>query len=364
MGGIELVAKNQAIRLAERGHNVVVFSSKVRKNETSGFVDGVNVVRIRAMNVFEKWGIPFPVFSPSIFTTLCRLVKNADVVHIHDVFYMSSFIAAVFSHIYKKPVVLMQHVAMINHPNKIVVMLQSVVYRTTGLFVFRIAARILTINDRVEGFLISHGVSRNKLVSTTNGVDMSIFYPGNSFEKEELKKRFKLNPSKKTVVFVGRFVPKKGFDKLLNAKDDAYQIVFCGGDCPDGIDKNDGRVVFLGKLTSDEVAKVYRAADIFALPSQDEGFPLSIQEAMASGLPIITSDDAGYERYRFNRDLILLLKTPNSEKLKIAIIELVNNEDKLYEMGKYSLQYAKKYFNWDMIITNLENTYDDVVELK
>ena len=88
---------------------------------------------------------------------------------------------------------------------------------------------------------------------------------------------------------MGRFVPKKGFDILYQAKDPSYLLVFVGGGMiPDYI-KSDHSVKIIGPLPQEELAMLYKASDVFILPSYGEGFPLSIQEAMATGLPIITS---------------------------------------------------------------------------
>ena len=357
IGGIEMVAKNQASRLAALGHEVTVITSKVSSNKKDEFVDGVRVLRIPAINILEKFGVPFPIFSISILFQMRRSVSDTNVVHIHDVFYVSSFIAAIIAKLYRKPVVLMQHVAMVKHPNILVMFAQYLVYKTTGAVVLRISDNVITINDRVKDFLKKEGVPEYKLIELPNGVDISFFHPISKEGRTQLKNNLGLNPELKTILFVGRFVPKKGFQKLLSASDSSYQIVFCGGERPEGIVIDDSKLIFLGKKTPKEIAEIYQAADIFILPSEDEGFPLSVQEAMASGLPIITSNDYGYGRYGFDRSLLVLLDDTHSDSIKYILCALINDEDKLEKMGKYSLEYAKKNFSWDKIIYQLEQIY-------
>ena len=361
MGGLEVVARNQATRLAQFGHEVTVVTSKVSADEISGGEAGVYVIRVPALNILEKIGVPFPFFSPTIITTLYRSTKSADIVHIHDAFYISSFIAAVCALLNRKPVILMQHIAMINHPSKLVMLTQRLVYLTTGAIIFRISKKIITLNDRVEEFIVSRGVSKDKFLAIPNGVDMKIFFPATIEEKAELKQKYGFNKTKKIIIFVGRFVPKKGFQKLLGAKDAAYQIVFCGGDRPESISLADTEVLFLGKRTPREVAEIYRASDIFVLPSEDEGFPLSVQEAMATALPIITSNDRGYARYGFDTKLFMLIEKNDAQTLKHLIQELIVDDTRLTNMGKYSLQYAQQNFEWNNVMVRLEEVYKNLI---
>ncbi|MGJ0151748.1 glycosyltransferase family 4 protein [Streptomyces sp. CH8.1] len=60
-------------------------------------------------------------------------------------------------------------------------------------------------------------------------------------------------------------------------------------------------------LSAEDLADAYRACDVFALPSTAEGFPLTVQEAMASGLPVVTTDDPGYAPYGLDRGVALLV---------------------------------------------------------
>lgn len=359
--GVGGVAYNHAKHLSGLGHKVTVITSNTNHDEMSGFSDGVNVVRIKALNFSEKFDAPFPIFSLSIFPALFKYIKNADVVHIHDGFYMSSFFTAILAKIYRKPLVLTQHISWVMHPSRIVFAIEKIVYATTGLLIFHLSDLVITYNDRVEDFLIKKGVSKNRLKRLTNGVDINLFNPPTSEEKKSLKLKFGLNVNKKTVLFVGRFVPKKGFDKVLASESDDYQLVFAGGDA---ISKNTDNVIFLGKLSQEELAQVYKAGDLFVLPSESEGFPLSIQEAMACGLPIITAWDKGYESYGLDSDNFIMLHNPTDTTVKSAIKSVINDDAKLKSMASYSRTYAEQNFNWSIAVNKLNDMYNSLVSKK
>ncbi len=356
--GVGGVALNQANHLARIGHTVTVITSDTNHDEKSSIVNNVNIIRIKALNFLEKFDAPFPIFYPQILLVLLKHIKKADIVHVHDGFYMSSFFAAIFAKFYRKPLILTQHISWVNHPSKIVLLAEKVVYATTGLVVFRLSDLIMTYNDRVEKFLITKNISKDKLVRLTNGVDMGLFHTVTKQEKNNLKLEFGLNVNKKIVLFVGRFVHKKGFDKVLASQSDNYQIVFVGGDV---ISKNTDRVIFLGKLSKEEISKVYKASDLFILPSESEGFPLSIQEAMACGLPIITAMDEGYRSYNLDSKLFYMINNPTNESVRDAIQLAISDDNKLEQMAKYSEEYARTNFNWSSTVDKLDKIYDSTI---
>ncbi len=359
IGGIELVAKHQAERLAAHGHVVTVLTSSVskREHEESGMI---SLIRIPALNFFEKWGVPFPIFYPRVVIELIRQVKQHDVVHVHDAFYISSFVAALCAWWYRKPVVLTQHVEMVEHPSRIVMLVQKLIYATTGKVVFAVSRAIITLNDRVALFLERHGVIRDKLVSLANGVDTELFHPASREEKRMAREHFGLDPERRIALFVGRFVPKKGFDKLLAAHSDTYQIVFAGGTRPFGV-ADTSHAVFLGALPHAQLPALYHAADVFVLPSEAEGFPLSVQEAMSSGLPVITTNDPGYARYGFDHDLLCLLDDRNGPSIRDAITGVMNDQEKMSGMAAYSRRYATEHFGWERVISSLINLYEGLL---
>ena len=313
-GGIEYVAQNQARGLAALGDAVTVVTSRVSPDEDSHQDGGVTIVRVKAINGFERWGVPFPIFSPRLVTVLLKATRDADVVHIHDALYLSSWCAALIARLYHRPIVLTQHVDLVPHPSRVVKLLQRLVYATVGATVFHSSAIIVVLNERVKSFLVARGISDAKITFILNGVDSELFRPAAPKEKQVLRAKYELSRSKKIILFVGRIVPKKGFEKVLAAESQLYQLVFVGGSLDRAESAN---VRFLGRLPQPQLAEIYRAADIFVLPAHGEGFPLTIQEAMASGLPVIMADDAGYAVYELDQNLVYLLEgRPSSELVR------------------------------------------------
>jgi D-inositol-3-phosphate glycosyltransferase len=358
MGGIEMVAKQQAERLASLGHTVNVITSKVSDEEHSGIINGVRVSRVLAWNGLEPRGVPFPILAPSLWPALWHAIKQADVVHVHDATYLSSGVATFIARLLSKPVVLTQHVGLVQHPTSWVMAAQRIMHRTLGTFVYRRAWVIFTLNDRVERHVADRGATAEHIRSIANGVDTEIFHPVSQEKKRSLRKKLGLSPDKPIALFVGRFVPKKGFDKVMAARDNSYQLVFAGGE-PNPFTDDD--VVLIGSLPQDELAEFYQAADVFVLPSEGEGFPLSVQEAMATGLPIIVAHDEGYARYKLDPYLIKLLHQPNEHSIRAAIKAILDDQDLKRAMSLYSRDYAQNHFAWDGVVAELERAYNAVL---
>jgi D-inositol-3-phosphate glycosyltransferase len=362
-GGIEHVVRQEAVSLAARGVDVTVLTSG--RHSVTSMRDGVRVVRIAAWNGAERRaGIPFPLLSPRLFGASLRWVRWADVVHVHDCLYMTSWAALAAVAVTRTPLVMTQHVGLVRHPSAVVCGIQHVVYSLPGRLLMRRARRVFTVNGSVAGFTVGLGARVDRIVHLPNGVDSVLFRPAVSAgEKERARRRLGLPQDRPLVLFVGRLVPKKGFDLLLAAREaepnPSYDLVFAGDGERSAMTGRRG-VHPLGALPSPLLAEAYRACDVYALPSVSEGFPLTVQEAMASGLPVLTSDDSGYGPYGLNDDQARLLPR-RIGVWSAALAELTSDAARRAVMGACARAYALEHFDWDGHVTSLLGHYDAVI---
>lgn len=361
-GGIEVVAQNQAKQLVAAGHQVHILTSTCGggKKGLEKHADGYHIYRVSANNLLEtKLGVAFPLFSPAIFREAFTLAKQADIIHVHDAFYISSLAASLGARLHKKTLFLTQHVAMIPHPKKFVIFAQKLVYATSGRFIFGTSKKIIILNSRVKGFLLDQNIPESKIIFLPNGVDTKEFSPATSKQKLALRKKYNLPQGKTLALFVGRFAPKKGFTKLLKLQPiDNLHIVFAGGDAPAKHTRKDQH--FLGTVSRKDAPDVFRVCDIFVLPSEGEGFPLTVQEAMASGLPVITTDDPAYGLYDFDRTSIELIK-PTPRNIADALKKLAADTKKQTHMSRYGRAYAQTNIAWSVHIKKLIALYAEAL---
>ncbi|TCJ30885.1 glycosyltransferase family 4 protein [Nocardioides jejuensis] len=285
IGGLERVVFEVAHGLQERGHDVEVLTSAL--GASPGTIDegGVRVHRMRALNPFERFAVPFPLFLPSFLVAAWKAIGRADVVQIHDMLYISSWVAALFCRIRRTPYVVTCHVGIVDHPSRLVLAVQRIVHRTLGQLVLSGAAQLHPITEIIEQQLRTAAPS-TRTVLLPNGVDQEFFRPAVPGERAEIRARYGLPADEPLVLFVGRPVPKKGHHIVAAAGGDGFRLVFVGVDGPN----EPGGPIHLGSRSVDEVAEIYRAADVFICASVGEA-PLTVQEAMSSGITAIINDD-------------------------------------------------------------------------
>ena len=109
-----------------------------------------------------------------------------------------------------------------------------------------------------------------------------------------------------------------------------------------------------------DIAELHKMADIFVFPSLQEGLPVALMEAMASGLPIVAS------RIRGNEDLIqnnrggYLVKAQDSKQLAEAISKMIKNPEQRDKMEKRNLEIIKHY-GQDAVLQKMKEFFDEIV---
>lgn len=353
IGGMEALVDKQARSLIERGHSVTVATCRpgldVPLREVRA--DGVEIVRFRSLNAIENvFGVTFPVISPVALLWFVRALRRYDVVHVHDVLYISSWLAALACSLRGRPYFLTQHVEVVGHTSRVVVAVQRAVYRLVGARIMRRAQKVVVYNDNVARFVRAQGVAAEDVVVKRNGIDTDYFAPVDAPEKRALRERYGYSPDARIVLFVGRLVPKKGFEIVLDGADPRNTYVVAGsGRVPDRYD----RAHFFGPATEEQVRDLYRLADVFAFPSLGEVFTLVHQEAMACGLPVVVADDVGYADAGVDRSLMLLCeRTPAA--VAAAVERVLGDEALRAEMARYSRRLAVEEFSWQ---ANVDQEY-------
>jgi len=123
------------------------------------------------------------------------------------------------------------------------------------------------------------------------GIDTDIFFPVRPSQKAQLREQLGLPLDLPIVLFVGRFVEKKGLHilfRMVHLRPDVVWV-FAGWGPLNPRDWGLQNVIVFSGLSGQSMAPLYRASDVFVLPSKGEGFPLVVQEALACGLPVVCS---------------------------------------------------------------------------
>ena len=173
-------------------------------------------------------------------------------------------------------------------------------------------------------------------------------------QKEELRKQLRMT-EKKIILAVGQFIPRKGYDLLIQAMAQLEKEIGCyiigGNPTQEYIELVDTyglkNVHFLNFKTKNELNKYYMAADIFVHPTREDIWGLVVNEAMAKGLPVITTDRcvAGLELIK-NESVGRIVPVENIDLLVKAIKGLIvrecKSENVLSVIRKYTIESMAK----------------------
>lgn len=167
------------------------------------------------------------------------------------------------------------------------------------------------------------------------------------------------------VVFVGRLVDWKGVDVLLRALDGTGERLVVVGDGPER-DRLESLAAsldvdarFVGMVPTEEVDAYLAAGAVFALPSTgDEGLPNAVIEAMAAGLPVVTTDSGGLPDLVEDGETGFVVPKGDVEALRSRIRTLMDDDERRARMGHAAWTYARDHHGWDHVVAALESVYD------
>ena len=354
IGGLETVVAAQTRGLAARGWRVSLLSSAFGAPAGVRWEEGVRTVRVRAWTGLEpRFGVPFPVFSPWLVVTAWREVRRADIVHVHDPLYLTSWIAALWCVVLGTPYVVHRHVGFVHHSSRLVRLVQRLVLATLARPVLRRAAAILPIDEYIAAGTRATMPRSTRVEVLGNGVDTTRFRPAQPDERKRTRALLGLPADQPLALFVGRFVPKKGFAHVAAAASDTYDLVFVGGDRPAGLD--DPRLHFLGGVPAEDMPRTYRSADVMVVASVGE-CPLTVLEAMSSGLPVLANDDpALHSPWTAGPGVVFVDMTAGD--LRGELEALVSDATSLRRLGAEAHDHVHRSFSWGVHVDRLEHVY-------
>lgn len=200
------------------------------------------------------------------------------------------------------------------------------------------ASKVVCVSSKNKNESINLGLTTEyKCRVFPNAIDNSLFRVS---DQASLKKSLGIKETDFVLAFVGWFINRKGSLRVSKAieklNDDRIKIIFIGK----GQEEPDCKgIIFKGALPHDEIPRYLNCSDAFVLPTLAEGCCNAVIEAMACGLPIISSDR------EFNWDVLnagnsIMIDPENVDEIASAIAELRDNPDKRKQMSKAALNTA------------------------
>ena len=219
-----------------------------------------------------------------------------------------------------------------------------------GLELMRVQAQrfagLVCVSERNRDYVVERlGVQADRVLLLRNAADTTRFYPR---DREEMRRRFGLPQERPIVAFTGGFNENKGPLRVLEAVRRLPEVgaVFLGSGplCPTG-----ERVLFAGKVQHDAVPEWLSVADVFVLPTKAEGSSNAVVEAMACGLPVVTSDLPSM-RPLVGEGAGVLVEPNDVGALANAIERILGDEEQRATMSDAALSRARSYTAADRVM--------------
>lgn len=221
--------------------------------------------------------------------------------------------------------------------------------------------------DAVERLL---GKGSN-IVTISNGVDYRNYLPG-PCDSNSLKYKFGLDTDRKYILFMSRIHNKKGlktlcevFVQIANNQSDV-DLIIAGpvededyfAHCLEVLSNYRNRVHLRGMVESSERLELFKLSYLFCLPTNTENFGIVIAEALASGLPVVTTHGAPWRSIVENSCGFWVEKTQGS--VKAAIVAMLSlSENEYLTMQRNAIQLARKY-DWETIADTFTSLYQSI----
>jgi glycosyltransferase involved in cell wall biosynthesis len=344
-GGIEIVAGELSEQLARRGVEIVWIASGP---SSAAPVEGITRIPMPNWNVAERrLGFPYPLWWPSGLIRLCCEVARCELLYLHDSLYIGNVVAFLCARLFCKPVVVTQHVGLVPYSRLLLRFLLTYANHTLARLVLGGCSSCIFISQKVKDYFSQFVHFRRGPLFIPNGVSTTAFRPASTDERRRLRAELDWPRDKLVMLFVGRFVEKKGL-RILRSLAERFpecEWVFVGWGQEDPKKWGLANVRCLGPMDRVALIPCYQSADLLVLPSVGEGFPLVVQEAMACGTPALISSDTaqgmpGVESTTF-------VSSVGVEEFTEALDEILRAPEQLQARRDFVADYAHRNWDWD-----------------
>jgi glycosyltransferase involved in cell wall biosynthesis len=233
------------------------------------------------------------------------------------------------------------------------------------------ATLIVTVSKySSEKIMKFYDVNKAKIRIVPNCVDTQRFKPSEGCEK--VKRQIGID-NKLCVLFVGRLIPRKGLPFLIEAAkyvveelNETKFLVVGNGPLKNSLMaqiekmKLSGNFVFLGDVNEAVLPALYNCADVFALPSNQEGQGIALLEAQATAKPVVAFDVGGVREAVLEEETGFLVKR-DSHKLAEAIMKLLANWSLREKMGSKGREFVSSNFSWDVCAAKMMQVYQEAL---
>lgn len=355
-GGIEIVVGELSTRLADKGHTVVAYNRKGHHVSGKEFETGENLKKYRGVilkNVFTFQSSKLNAIVYSFLASLRASFGRYDVVHFHaEGPAAMCFLPKLFG-------------------KRVIVTIHGLDWQRSKWGGF--ATKFLKFGEKTaakyadEIIVLSKNVQQyfadtyaRKTVYIPNGITKP-----KAVDDKKIKELYGIEKDN-YILFLGRIVPEKGIHYLIDAykplKTGKKLVIAGGSSHTDGymeeikeLAKGSENIIFTDFVQGETLESLYSNAYVYCLPSDLEGMPISLLEAMSYGCCCLTSDIP--ECTEVCRDKAVYFERGNEDSLQEKLEFLVNNDSVVDGYKSQASDYICAKYNWDEVCSKTIELY-------
>lgn len=347
LAGTEIATYNLADHLAQRGHEVHVITSHddglpYLSEENGFYIHRIAWSKIRLIGIVAFW------------IKICLMIWKIK----PDIFQCQSLLSGIPAWMTQKflniPYVVWGRGSDIYLPGRFT--------RITSKIILQNADAALALTENMKQRM--QEICDRRISVVPNGIDL---------ERFKISSDGETGGNSKNIIFVGRLYPVKGVQYLIEAmaiihrKMPNVKLIIVG----DGVERSrlkelvkrldlKGCIQFAGQIQQERIPLFMHQANIFAISSFSEGFPVVLLEAMAAGLPIVATNVGGIPEIVEEEVNGYLVNTKSPDEIANKIQILLQNNEMREEISANNREKAKLY-SWDKVALKVEKEYQRVI---
>ena len=385
MGGGETQAQLLAEGLIANGHSVIVLTRRsdtlLKKYERYGKVDVYRLAPVGS-NQLKKWGLLF-----SSLPMFIRLRNQYDLIFVSGYRIMGLTAVLVGKLLVRRVVIkadsqgemsgdfFQSGLRKFGISHKTLLFRWFLGFRNT---ILKKADAFSAISSEIASEWTVSGIPPEKVHLIPNSVDTSRFMPVESSQKDLLRKKLNLPQNATIAIYTGRLVSYKGLPLLLKVwaeirhKHENILLILAGTggldihNCEDvlreyvKVNGIGNQVVFTGAVQN--VPEYLQASDLFVFPTENDAFPSSIVEAMACGLPVVSTPVGAIKTIITNGKTGLLIQPGNAEQLYQALDIILSNDEMASRLGKAACQSIQDLYSAEIVSKKYMTLFQGLIE--
>lgn len=348
-GGVEIVVEELCTRMVAQGYNVTCYNRGGHHVSGSEFdskrLKEYKGIRLKTVPTIEKKGLA--AVSSSFFAALCCAFGKYDIVHIHAE--GPAFFAWIPKLLGKKVIVTIHGLDWQREKWKAGFGAKFI--RQGERNAVKYADEIIVLSKGVQDYF--EKTYGRKTVFIPNGVNRP-----KKQKAELITEKYGLEKDS-YILFLGRLVPEKGIKYLIEAfkqVDTDKELVIAGGSSDTSefeneikeLAKEDKRILFTGFVQGQELEELYSNAYVYVLPSDLEGMPLSLLEAMSYGNCCLVSDIP--ESVDVVEDKALIFQKSDVNSLYTKLVDICCNSSKVKSFKCTAEEFVCNKYSWNKIV--------------